>query len=81
MGDDDEKDEHEAIAEMAEAIAANHGAGTEHACPLGKLMSDVGAQARQRMKCTKAGPAQVATESYRKHWDGIFGAKFTVGQA
>jgi hypothetical protein len=79
--DDDEKDDHKAIAEMAEAIAANHGAGTEHACPLGKLMADVGVEARRRMKCTTSGPAQIATEAYRRNWEGAFGARTIVGQA
>jgi hypothetical protein len=34
------------------------------------------AQARAR-----GGPAQVATEGYRRNWESIFGAKVPVGQA
>lgn len=54
----------------------------KHGCPLGEVarsMSNACREARESL--TNKGPAQVATDNYRRNWEGIFGAKRTWAQA
>jgi hypothetical protein len=74
------KDDHrkalEAAAERAEEGARQH----SDACGAGKLLRSVAASARQAL-AGGSGPAQVATEAYREHWETLFGKKMAPGQA
>jgi len=64
--------------DVADDIADRH----RHGCPIGEVASAVSAGCREaRDHLTGKGPAQVATDNYRKNWDGIFGAKQQWGQA
>lgn len=38
-------------------------------------------EVRKVTRCTESGPAQVASEAYRRNWGQIFGSKAPVGQA
>jgi hypothetical protein len=63
---------------IADSVAQEHGDD----CPIGeaaRVIRDSCRDAHETLACR--GPAQVATENYRRNWDGIFGAKQTWGQA
>lgn len=64
---------------VADDIAERH----DEDCPIGeaaRTIRDGCRDAHQALSVSK-GPAQVATDNYRRNWDGIFGAKQSWGQA
>lgn len=70
------------VLEHAENIADDVADEHRHGCPIGEAATAISAGCREaRDRLTGKGPAQVATDNYRKNWDGIFGAKQTWGQA
>jgi hypothetical protein len=76
---DDKKPEHP-VAAVLRRQAAMH----DKECPanaLFKEFADAIDVREEENKATGAGPAQVATERYRKNFDTIFGKKQVVGQA
>ncbi len=65
--------------QVASTIAEQHGDD----CPIGeaaRVIRDGCRDARETLAAGK-GPAQVATDTYRRNWEGIFGAKSSWGQA
>lgn len=66
----------EVVAEIGDRVAERHG----DTCPVGVAAREFSASARRELAAGD-GPAQVATEAYRKHWEGIFGKRPEVGQA
>jgi hypothetical protein len=79
---DDDKEFKEALeqtAVMAHSITEDH----NHGCPVGqvaRIVRDACIDARESL-AAGSGPAQVATDDYRRNWDTIFGAKQSWGQA
>lgn len=69
-------------ATLERIVASMDKAATEHVegCPVREIAKRVGDRARA-MLAAGDGPAQVATESYRAGWEGVFGKKTEVGQA
>ena len=68
------------VEEMGDGIAKEH---KGHECSVeevGQTIRD-GCRAAYEVLAAGNGPAQVATDTYRRNWDGIFGAKQTHGQA
>ncbi len=77
-----EKDDLSKILQEAEDATASVADQHKHGCPLGQVarsMSNACREARESL--TSKGPAQVATENYRRNWEGIFGGKTQWGQA
>ncbi len=66
--------------DVGDAITQEH---QDHNCPVGeaaRILRD-GCGIAYRVLAAGNGPAQVATDNYRRNWDGIFGAKPSWGQA
>lgn len=66
---DDEKDD---VSTILHVLADQH----DDECPLGQAFRGMARAAE-----SSGGPAQVATEQYRRNYEGIFGNKPVVGQA
>jgi len=64
---------------VADDIAKEHGED----CPIGEAARTIrdGCRDAHEVLAAGHGPAQVATDNYRRNWDGIFGAKQAWGQA
>jgi len=64
---------------VADDIASQH----SDDCFIGEAARTIRDSCRDAHQILAAGsgPAQVATENYRRNWDGIFGAKSSWGQA
>ena len=78
MDEDDLLKALEHTENVADEIADEH----RHGCPIGEVATAISAGCREaRSHLTGKGPAQVATDNYRRNWDGIFGAKTQWGQA
>jgi hypothetical protein len=69
MDDDTKKD----LDKLLSHVSRQH----PGACLTGEFARAVQA----RLASGSSGPARVATAQYRSNWDGIFGAKPTVGVA
>ena len=67
------------FADFADEIAKHHDHDGQP-CLTGDLATGLSHAARKR-SAEMRGPAQVATERYRKGWEGVFGAKPVRGQA
>jgi hypothetical protein len=68
---------------VTENVAATIAEQHDDDCPLGeaaRVIRDGCRDAHETLAASK-GPAQVATDDYRRNWDGIFGAKSSWGQA
>jgi hypothetical protein len=64
--------------QVADTIAKEH----SDDCPIGEAARVIRDGCRDAHETLAGrGPAQVATETYRRNWDGIFGAKTSWGQA
>lgn len=64
--------------DIADDIADQH----RHGCPVGEIATAISATCREtRNHLAGKGPAQVATDDYRRNWEGIFGSKSSWGQA
>jgi hypothetical protein len=79
---DKDKAELDEILKEAEEATGSVADRHNHGCPLGEMARDMSNTFREaRVSLAGKGPAQVATDNYRKNWDGIFGAKPQWGQA
>lgn len=64
--------------ELAGEVAEQH----DHDCPIGEVASAVRDGCREAHELLAgSGPAQVATDNYRRNWDTIFGGRQQWGQA
>ena len=77
-----DKDDLVKVLKITEDVANDLADQHRHGCPIGEIATEVSATCREaRNHLTGKGPAQVATDNYRKNWDGIFGTKQQWGQA
>jgi len=77
-----DKDDLIKALEYAEGTAAELADNHKHGCPIEGMARDMSAACREaRESLVGKGPAQVATDNYRRNWEGIFGGKQTWGQA
>lgn len=78
-----ERKDLEAALAITEAIADVVADAHEDCCPIGgiaRAISHEAGEARRSM-ATSNGPAQVATDTYRRNWETIFGKAQPYGQA